>query len=285
MGNCILCSNKNSEDDSVCIFCGYDQNTNRINDFERCKAYYRKIISRTHHWSESVKFLGRIEELLRCSQSHMAEILKISKAKVSTDLVLARRLKENPELERFSSKKKAQLYSDKPYKDIFESEEKLQRYLYNNWEKTPFSKDWSLIKSSGMYGKHLADEMGEMDLLAQNKDSGSWLVIELKQDKSSDETVGQILRYMGWVKKNKAKENDEVLGLIVCGSFDKELRSALICVPFIRAQVYRKSDKKLKFLSFDEAEKDDAISFFKSLPPEEQQKLINRLEKTRSSYC
>lgn len=72
-------------------------------------------------------------------------------------------------------------------------------------------------------------EVGEIDFLAidQNKDL---VVIELKIE-STDVTLGQILRYMGWVNKNLCKKNQKVKGLIIAEIKDNRLEYALTVTP------------------------------------------------------
>jgi len=45
-------------------------------------------------------------------------------------------------------------------------------------------------------------------------------VIETKKGKESDKVVGQIQRYMGWIKRNLAKNGESVRGIIVVNEFD-----------------------------------------------------------------
>ena len=64
-------------------------------------------------------------------------------------------------------------------------------------------------------------DIGRIDLLVKDKKTGSHVVIELKRNQSSDDTVGQILRYMGWIAE---KKNDSgVKGIIVAGKYDEKL--------------------------------------------------------------
>jgi len=37
-----------------------------------------------------------------------------------------------------------------------------------------------------------------------------WLVVEHKRNQTSDQTVGQLLRYIGWVKRHLAEDGDVV---------------------------------------------------------------------------
>ena len=71
----------------------------------------------------------------------------------------------------------------------------------------------------------------------KDKKDGSHVVIELKREKASDNTVGQIMRYMGWVKK---KYNDEkVKGIIISGDEDEKLNYALSVQDNIQSLTYK----------------------------------------------
>jgi hypothetical protein len=74
-------------------------------------------------------------------------------------------------------------------------------------------------------------EVGVMDFLTldQNEDL---VVIELKR-KSTDETLGQTLRYMGWVNKNLCKKNQKVKGIIIAETKDNKLEYALTVTPTV----------------------------------------------------
>ncbi len=54
-----------------------------------------------------------------------------------------------------------------------------------------------------------------MDILAISKDKKTLLVVELKKGRVSDVVVGQIQRYMGYVKYELAEKNQEVKGVII----------------------------------------------------------------------
>ena len=79
------------------------------------------------------------------------------------------------------------------------------------------------------HGKFDTQEVGELDFLAINK-KGDLVVIELKRN-STDVTLGQILRYMGWVNKNLCKENQKVKGIIIGETKDNRLEYALTVIP------------------------------------------------------
>jgi len=48
--------------------------------------------------------------------------------------------------------------------------------------------------------------------LAQRKDKKEFLILELKRDETSDVAVAQTLRYMGYIKKTLATNNETVSG-------------------------------------------------------------------------
>jgi hypothetical protein len=67
-------------------------------------------------------------------------------------------------------------------------------------------------------------EAGRIDLLCKDK-YGNHVVVELKKGRKSDEVVGQILRYMGWVIKNR---KGKVRGIIIVNEVDDRLNYAII---------------------------------------------------------
>ena len=83
----------------------------------------------------------------------------------------------------------------------------------------------------------------------ENKD---FVVIELKRVKSSDDAVGQVLRYMGWVDQNLNQNKDKkVRGLIITPEIDNKLEYAASMVPNIQVKYYR---IKLEFVTKDDLE-------------------------------
>ena len=60
---------------------------------------------------------------------------------------------------------------------------------------------------------------------------------ELKKNQTSDDTVGQLARYMGWIKEHK--KDFAVRGIIVAGQFDKKLNYAMKVVPNIEVFLYQ----------------------------------------------
>jgi restriction system protein len=70
-------------------------------------------------------------------------------------------------------------------------------------------------------------DTGPIDILAISKDRKVLLVIELKKGRVSDVVVGQMQRYMGYVKDELCEEGQSVRGLIIGLEDDNKLRRAL----------------------------------------------------------
>jgi hypothetical protein len=62
------------------------------------------------------------------------------------------------------------------------------------------------------------------------------VVIELKRGQTSDATVGQVLRYINWVKANLAAEKQDVRGIIVASDVDEALKYAARGLPHVDSE-------------------------------------------------
>lgn len=80
-----------------------------------------------------------------------------------------------------------------------------------------------------------------IDILAidQNDD---FVIIELKVSRGYDKTLGQILRYMGWVEKNLA-DGKKVRGIIVASEITEDLKLATSRIPDVKLMEYEISFK------------------------------------------
>lgn len=61
-----------------------------------------------------------------------------------------------------------------------------------------------------------------IDILAIDSDN-DYVVIELKVSRGYDRVVGQILRYMAWIRKNHAEESQKVRGIIIAREISDDL--------------------------------------------------------------
>lgn len=98
----------------------------------------------------------------------------------------------------------------------FELESQLEEYIIQNIEKL----------ESGLKVSDRQYKIGvnKLDLLCTDKNR-NYVIIELKNKKTSDQVVGQILRYMGCLKEHK--QIDKVRGIIVAPETDMNLEYAI----------------------------------------------------------
>jgi hypothetical protein len=120
---------------------------------------------------------------------------------------------------------------------LFYMEKQLEDFIIENWDNTEFGKKYELLIEDGeVISQQYQTEIGKIDILAKDKVTKNYVVIELKKNQTSDDTVGQLTRYMGWIKKNKKDEN--VKGIIVAGQFDNKLEYARTMVPNTEVFLY-----------------------------------------------
>lgn len=80
---------------------------------------------------------------------------------------------------------------------------------------------------------------GRIDFLCIDKDN-NYVIVELKNKKTSDEVVGQISRYIGWVKKELVKnENAIVRGIIITPENDNNLEYAVSILPNVKLKYFK----------------------------------------------
>lgn len=121
---------------------------------------------------------------------------------------------------------------------LFYMEKQLEDFIIFNWENTELGKKYDLIIEEGdLRSQQYRTDIGPIDILATDKKTNGYVVIELKKDQTSDDTVGQLARYMGWVRKHLAK-GKEVKGVIIAGKYDKKLDYALEMVSGVEVFLY-----------------------------------------------
>lgn len=76
-----------------------------------------------------------------------------------------------------------------------------------------------------------------IDILAVDQ-AGGYVVIELKVSKGYDRVVGQLLRYVSWIKKNHAEPGQVVRGIIIAKQISEDLRLACSEVPSVALYEY-----------------------------------------------
>ncbi len=113
----------------------------------------------------------------------------------------------------------------------FALEYQLRDFLANNRSAVDVkSKKLQLYKDpDGRNGIEFPTGVGNIDILAVD-DSGAFYVFELKRARSPDHAIGQLSRYMGWVRQTIGKDR-EVNGLIVAKEIGDGLRYAVTVFP------------------------------------------------------
>ncbi len=123
----------------------------------------------------------------------------------------------------------------------FAMEKHLEDFLVKNWSQTELGKKYDLFFEDGeVIGQQYPADKDRIDILAVSKDGKELLVIELKKGRASDYVVGQILRYMGFIKEEIAEKHQIVKGVIIALEDDIKIRRALSVtqnIDFYRYQI------------------------------------------------
>jgi len=124
---------------------------------------------------------------------------------------------------------------------IFALEKHLEEFLVQNWKQTELGKTYDIYEEDGeLVGQQYQSDTGPIDILAISKDKKEILVVELKKGRASDSVVGQIQRYMGYVKEELAESGQLVKGVIIALEDDLRIKRALAVtsnIDFYRYQV------------------------------------------------
>jgi len=141
------------------------------------------------------------------------------------------------------------VHSDETVEDpsAFALEKHLEDFLVANWQYTDLGSDFDIFSEEGeMVGQQYPSDTGPIDILAVSKNQDTLLVVELKRGRASDVVVGQIQRYMGYVKEELAEPHQTVKGVIIALEDDLRLRRALSVTQNINFYRYQISFKLLK---------------------------------------
>jgi len=124
--------------------------------------------------------------------------------------------------------------------ESFALERQLEEFLLENWDRTPLAKEWAIFSTSDdpEAGNQYPTDVGRIDIFAVHKTQPKFLVVELKRNQSTDQSVGQALRYVGWVKKHLAKDGQSVEALIIAHAVEKDAHYALLSLPNVRMMTY-----------------------------------------------
>jgi len=92
----------------------------------------------------------------------------------------------------------------------FTTEYVLQRQILTNWEQTPWAKRYDVVQDEfPVDGGHTSRRI---DILARDRQTGDWLIIELKRAEASTEAVHQVTSY----RMALAQRDDFAFGRLDC---------------------------------------------------------------------
>lgn len=159
----------------------------------------------------------------------MSEALRRSTGSIGTSSQIT---KYAEEIESFLGSQGTQVIitTDESLEDpvVFALEKHLEDFLVKNWANTELGKQYDIYEIDGqLVGQQFQSDTGPIDILAISKDKKTLLVVELKRDRVSDRTVGQIQRYMGYVLEELAEADQTVRGVIIGLEDDVRIKRAL----------------------------------------------------------
>lgn len=102
----------------------------------------------------------------------------------------------------------------------FAYESDLRNYLAKNLP--IIEKGLKLYQDEGITGVEFDVGGRRIDILAVDA-KGALVVIELKVSRGYDRVVGQLMRYMAWIRKNQAEPGQQVRGVIVAREITEDL--------------------------------------------------------------
>ncbi len=198
-------------------------------------ARYEKVMEVISHIRELKSELSFLEV------DHFLHI--VSSTEEGKEAVKA--LTEGKEIESLVSKTVNQISQER--KDMeFVMEKYLEEFIETNFNKIDFGIKLELYQDEENKGRQYRTTIGNIDLLAIDRNNEKFVVIELKKGRSSDEVIGQTLRYMGWVKENLAMNDYKkygVKGIIISKEKDDKLEYALKMLSDINVFLYSVSFK------------------------------------------
>lgn len=110
----------------------------------------------------------------------------------------------------------------------------LEDLIIEQWSQIDFGADLSFVEQQMNCG-----DIGYLDILARDRATDGFVVIELKRDEGDDEVFGQVCRYMGWVGENLIQmDGVPVCGIIIAAEITPKLEAAAKTNPNVRLLEY-----------------------------------------------
>lgn len=121
----------------------------------------------------------------------------------------------------------------------FVLEAHLEEFLTGNWKSIDWGRPLEIWNGpGGELGHQLVTPVGRLDFLCSDRLTDALIVVELKRGRPSDKVVGQVARYIGYVRTHLAKPGQPVEGLIIAHDADDPLRYAVAAFPGLQLMTY-----------------------------------------------
>ena len=129
----------------------------------------------------------------------------------------------------------------------FALETHLEEFIYQNWDNIDWGRRLKLYETEEQDGRQFPAGLWSIDFLATDEEQDELVVVELKRGKTSDSSVGQILRYVSWVRENVAEAGQPVRGILLAHDVDEALKYAVKDLEGIEVKTYQVDFKLLPF--------------------------------------
>ena len=121
----------------------------------------------------------------------------------------------------------------------FVLEAHLEEFLVGNWKSIDWGRPLEIWNGpDGESGHQLVTSVGRLDFLCSDRLTDALIVVELKRGRPSDKVVGQVARYIGYVRTHLAKPGQPVEGLIIAHDADDPLCYAVAAFPGLQLMTY-----------------------------------------------
>ena len=137
------------------------------------------------------------------------------------------------------AKPPGQVIEELAAQSLFALEAHLEEFIAHNWSKISWGTPLELYHEGEQTGRQYPAGTWSIDFLAVDPKTNELVVVELKRGQTSDATVGQVLRYINWIRDNLAAQDQSVRGIIVASEIDDKLRYAAKGLPNVSVKTYR----------------------------------------------
>jgi len=219
VGDVVLCPDGKGNYFPGEIIGGYEYRRDAVLPHRRSVRWYTRVISR-----------DEMSVALKNSSGSIGTVSNISKYATEIESLIA------------GSSPAAIVSTDPTIEDPseFALEKHLEDFLVENWKSTELGKRFDIYEEEGeKVGQQYPSDTGPIDILAISKDKKEIAVIELKKGRASDVVVGQVQRYMGYVKEELAESDQSVRGIIIAFEDDVKISRALSVAPNIEFYTYK----------------------------------------------